>query len=192
MKMLEGLRRQRPMLARDIKRAGASKSPRGSTRSISGRIRSLQSGEEGQAIVETTVCLVFIVLPLVFGLFMFGLYIAYYQDLTQAVGAAGVRVGSDRGVSSDPCADALATIQGTSPLNLTASNLTLTVTYAQPGSSSFTTLGGNSCPGNANSILGTTYGGTAVVSATYIVPCPVPFAKFVCQPVGAQVTEYVY
>jgi TadE-like protein len=187
MKMLNGLGRQLPMVGRNKKRAGASKSQPISACSLIGRVRSLHSGEEGQAILETTLCLVFVLLPLVFGMFFFGLYIAYYQDLTQAVGAAGVRVGSDRGNSLDPCADALTTMNGASPLVLTPANLTLTVTF------NGTTLGGKTC---ANASLGSTYGGTAVVSASYIIPCPVPaipgLKRVVCQPVQAQVTEYVY
>jgi TadE-like protein len=194
MKMLSGLGRKRTVLGRGMNSAGASMRLRGSNRSIVGRLRSLQSGEEGQAILETTLCFVFIVLPVVFGLFGFGIYIAYQQALTQAVGAAGVRVGSDRNVSADPCADALTTVVNASPLYLNASNLTLTVTFAPAGSSTFATLGGKTC--STATLGGGTAGGTAVVAATYKVPCMIPkvpgLTRIVCQSVGAVVTEYVY
>jgi Flp pilus assembly protein TadG len=194
MKMLSGLGRKRATLGRGMNSAGASTRLRGSNGSIVGRLRSLHSGEEGQAILETTLCLVFLLLPVVFGVFGFGIYIAYQQALTQGVGAAGLRVGSDRGVSSDPCLDALNTIVGASPLYLNPSNLTLTVTFAPAGSSTFASLGGKTC--STATLGGATPGGTAVVAATYKVPCFIPkvpgLTRIVCQSVGAVVTEYVY
>jgi Flp pilus assembly protein TadG len=129
-----------------------------------------------------------VLLMLVMGLFWLGLWIAYYQALTQAVGAGGQVLAHDRGNSTNPCADALAAMQAASPLYLNPANITVTVSL------NGTSLGGsnNSCPGNALSDLGTAGGGTVQVRATYTYTCKIPWSTTVCSSLYAQVTEYVY
>lgn len=173
-----------------LKRAAASKSEHAEARFSGARVCArLHSGKEGQAIVEFALLLP-ILLMLIIGLFGFGLYIAYFQALTQAVGAGGQVLAHSRGVSSNPCADALTAIQAASPLKIDPANITVTVTFN--GSS----LGGsnNSCPGTASTNLGTAGGGTVVVGATYTYPCLFFnwHTSIICTPLSAQVTEYEY
>jgi Flp pilus assembly protein TadG len=162
-------------------------------RPIGGRFRAcLRSGDEGQSIVEFAFVLPLMVL-LVMGLFGLGLFIAYYQALTQATGEAAQTLAKSRAITADPCATTLTALEAASPLHLNPSSITLTVQFAPLNSTTFTTLGGNSCPTTASSSLGgTTSGGTVIVGVSYIYSCHLPFSSVVCQPITSQVTEYVY
>ena len=178
-----------------MRRAAASKSEYAESRFSSGRVGArLRSGGEGQSLVEFALVLP-LLLMLVFGLFYFGLYIAYFQSLAQAVGAGGQTLAHERGNTTNPCADALTAIENASPLLINPSKITLTVTFTPYGGSPVA-LGGNSCAGlstDSNTELGgKIQGGNILVGASYTFPCPIPWSKIVCSPLYAQVQEYVY
>jgi hypothetical protein len=183
-----------------MKRAAVSKNEHTEARFSRGRVGSrLHCGKEGQSIVEFALVLP-ILMILVVGLFGFGLYIAYFQDLTQAVGNAGQTLAQERGSATplNPCADALAAIKSASPLYMNTANITLVVKFTPYGGTTPVVLGGNSCSGSdTNTELGgKTSGGQVFVSAQYAYPCLFfswsNLSKIVCQPLYAQVTEYVY
>jgi Flp pilus assembly protein TadG len=179
---------QTGVLPRGLNRAAGASRTSVKAQSIDGWLRaSFRCGDEGQSLLEMAFVLP-VLLMLVMGLFWLGLWIAYYQALTQAVGAGGQVLAHDRGNSTNPCADALAAMQAASPLYLNPANITVTVSL------NGTSLGGsnNSCPGNALSDLGTAGGGTVQVRATYTYTCKIPWSTTVCSSLYAQVTEYVY
>jgi len=189
MKVLNAIRPQTQSIKPGLIRVEASKDARPHTRFPAARLRSFRgAGEEGNAILEMAFALPILVM-MVFGLFYFGIYIAYYQALTQAVGAAGQYLSHDRGYAANPCLIAVQQMQAASPMNLLSNNLSVQVLYN--GAS----LGTNSCSGTASSNLGTTGGGTVQVIGTYNTNCPIPTVttnRIFCSPLVAQVTEYVY
>ncbi|MGP8173229.1 MAG: TadE/TadG family type IV pilus assembly protein [Terracidiphilus sp.] len=200
MKNPNGLRGQAMALMPGMRRAAASKNEHAEARFPGGRVGSrLHSGKEGSAIVEFALMMP-VLLILIVGLFGFGLYISYAQDLTQAVGNAGETLAHERGASTplNPCADALTAIQAASPLYMSPTKITLVVKFTPYGGTTPVVLGGNSCSGSDDNteLGGKTPGGTVFVSAQYSYPCLyfswLNLANMVCQPLYAQVTEYVY
>lgn len=123
--MLSGLRRECTMIVRDMNHAGASARLRGSARSIVGRARSLRSGEEGQALVETALATMLLLLPLMLAMFSLSMALYSYQRLGFATFTAAQEVGVGRGTlpGGDPCATVATAVTNSLP-GWTASKFT--------------------------------------------------------------------
>jgi Flp pilus assembly protein TadG len=108
-------------------------------------------------------------LVILIGVFSFGLVYYNQLTLTQAVGAGAQYVQMYAPYTTDPCSDALTTIEAAAP-SLAASSITLTLTINNGTPSS----GVTTCPGQATN-MATAIGSTGAsgfpvtVKATY--PC---------------------
>jgi Flp pilus assembly protein TadG len=151
----------------------------------------LRRDEEGQSLVEFALVLPVLML-VVFGMFAFGFYIAYFQAVTQAVGIAGQKVANSRNDVTDPCATAVTALEQASPLYINPAKLSVQVWFEEPGSSTYNELGTNTCSGTQSTVLGTQGGGSVEVIAIYTYPCVIPYQKGICNPITAGVIEYVY
>lgn len=134
------------------------------------RLRVCKRGEEGGALVEMALVLPILMLVLT-GIFSFGIAMANYMQLTEAVDVGGRLLAISRNQYLDPCAAAVTAIESAAP-SLAPANMTFT--FVLNG----TTYSGTSCSsssytsGAAGAI--TTAGtaipnGTAQVTVTY--PC---------------------
>jgi Flp pilus assembly protein TadG len=90
-----------------------------------GRIRLDTGNEEGQALLEFTICLP-ILLLVVTGIFTFGIVLNNYLVLTNAVTIGAQQLALSRGQTTDPCATTVTAVSGAS-LNLTAATLSYTI-----------------------------------------------------------------
>jgi Flp pilus assembly protein TadG len=176
-------------LRRAVNRATIATEAHAETRSPGQRRRALLlSGEQGQAMVELTLTLPAMLMVMT-AIFTFGIAFNNQVTLNNAVGLGGQYLSSIRNTTSDPCADTLKAIEAAAP-NLTAANITLTITI------NGTAEAGNTCAG-ATSTLFAAQGDPVTVKATY--PCvlsimtPAYGPKFIsnCLLV-AKVTEYEY
>jgi Flp pilus assembly protein TadG len=164
-------------------------------RSSRARARLLNRHVEGQALVEFALTLP-LLLIMVTAIFWFGTTFNHYLELTTAVGIGGELFSVSRGSSyTDPCAQAVTTIQTAAPL-LSWTTATPAPTYSfvlTPSGGSGTSYGG-SCSGVA---LATNE--QAAITVTY--PCALPFSIFSMGPLftiqtpsctlTAQVTELI-
>ena len=181
-----------------MKLVAASLGVRAGIRSPGRRVhaRSGASSERGQASVEFALLLVFILLPFFVGIITVGVVINRYLELTDAVSIGARQLAISRGScvgtgcpnTTDPCAAAVATIEGAAPF-LISSNLTFTFV-----------INGTTYPGTSCSSSGTTTGaagnmsaGAALtVTATYPVNFSVWGTKYdTGQTMTAQTTEII-
>lgn len=86
--------------------------------------RHLRNGEDGQSLIEFAFCLPPLMV-LMTGMFAFGMAISNYIMLTNATSAAAIQLSISRGQLAspnyDPCATAVAVVQGAAPTLKTAS-----------------------------------------------------------------------
>jgi Flp pilus assembly protein TadG len=127
-----------------------------SCRRQTARQRAKVSGEEGSALVETS-----LVIPIIFlmmtGIFSFSIALYQKLELAQAVASGARYLSVDRG-DTDPCAAAVAKIYAAAP---TLTQSSITTTFVLNG----TTYNGKTCSGTTNMVSG----GNAQLTATY--PC---------------------
>jgi Flp pilus assembly protein TadG len=145
------------------------------------RFGRLRRGEAGSTVAETALVLP-VLLVVLTGIFSFGIILNQYLVLTNAVnggarGFAASAPGSDGGYSimdsGDPCEYAATTIQN-SASNLTASNLTYTITYTTAKTAAVTTYNGTGSSSPSCSDLPMSQGDSVVIKAVYPVT-PVMF-----------------
>ena len=137
--------------------------------------------QNGSSLIEFALVMPVMLLVMT-GIFSMGIAFNQQEQLTQAVGAGGQYLQQIRTSTTDPCKDTYNAITGAAP-NLTAANITLTVTMGT------TAVTAKTCSGD-QSLL--TQGGNATVSATY--PCSIIAYKYTfgtCT-LNAKVTEYEY
>jgi hypothetical protein len=152
-----------------VNRAGAPRkvgaaAPARGARSLP-RLRS--DGERGAALVEFALVLP-ILMTLVMGLLMSGIFINQYLELTNAVAIGGQVLAVDRGNTTDPCLDAVTAIQNTAPL-LTPSNIKFSFTLngvSFPSSGTYAGGGSSYCTGGAADLI---QNANVEIIATY--PC---------------------
>jgi Flp pilus assembly protein TadG len=122
----------------------------------------MHAGEQGSAIVEFALILPMLLL-LTTGIFVFGIAMNNYMQLTNAVSNGARTLAISAQLTTDPCATAYTAVTNAAP-NLNASNFTFTyvlngTTYTGTTCSSSSVLTG--AAGNLSS------GSTATVTATY-------------------------
>jgi Flp pilus assembly protein TadG len=120
----------------------------------------LRLGEQGQSLVEFAL-IVPILLLLTTGIFVFGLAMNNYMQLTNAVSTGARTVAINAGITTDPCATAATAIETAAP-GLSASGLTFSISFI--GTSATVNATGATCTADAASL---TSGSTVTVTATY-------------------------
>lgn len=148
---------------------------------LAARFGRLRRGDAGSTVAETALVLP-VLLVVLTGIFSFGIILNQYLVLTNAVngGARGFSAsapGTDGGVSiedsGDPCKYAATTIQN-SATNLTASNLSYTITYTVAKTSAATKYTGTGSSSPSCSGLAMSQGDSVEIQAVYPVT-PVMF-----------------
>lgn len=110
-------------------------------------------GEEGQSMVEFALVAP-MMLALVMGIFMFGIFMNSYLSLTDAVETGAQQLALLRGNADDPCATTVTNVENSAP-GLTAGSLKFSIKL---GGTGYTTT----CNG-----VGMTTGETAQLTVTY-------------------------
>jgi Flp pilus assembly protein TadG len=148
-------------LARTLSRAVLLAEP-ASGRRPGGRqlLALLRTGEQGQSLVEFALLLP-ILLLLTTGIFVFGVAMNNYMELTNAVSVGARTVAINAGITTDPCATAATAIETAAP-GLSASGMTFTVKFITSATS--VTANGATCSTDAADL---TSGSTVQVVATY-------------------------
>jgi|HubBroStandDraft_5_1064220.scaffolds.fasta_scaffold23779_2 Flp pilus assembly protein TadG len=118
----------------------------------------LRAGEQGQSLVEFALLLPVLML-LTTGIFVFGVAMNNYMELTNAVSVAARTVAINAGITTDPCATASTAVINAAP-GLSSSGMTFSVTFV----SASVTAPGTSCKSDAADL---TSGSTVQVTATY-------------------------
>jgi Flp pilus assembly protein TadG len=129
--------------------------------------RSIANSTEGQALVETALILP-IVLVIVFGILVFGIFTMQIMSLAQGVNNAGNVLSVSAGQTTDPCSLAATSVQQAAPL-LSSGSLTYSVTETPSGGSA-QTYSGSSCSSTSTTTGAAgnlSSGGTVQVTATY-------------------------
>jgi Flp pilus assembly protein TadG len=124
----------------------------------------LSKEEKGQSLVEFAVCLPPMFL-LITGIFVFGMFVANYVTLTNAVSVAAMQLAISRSQTLDPCATASAAVYAAAP-SLNQSQLTFTFSLngnQYSGTTCSSTSYTTGAPGNL------VQGKTAQITVTY--PC---------------------
>jgi Flp pilus assembly protein TadG len=142
-----------------------------STRALSKRISSqlerfFQS--EGQALVETALILP-IVMIIVMGILVFGIFTMQIMSLTQGVSNAGRVLAVSSGQTTDPCSLAATSVQNAAPL-LSKSSLTYSITLTPTVGGISHNYSQASCPSTSTTTGAAGYlvsGGTVSVTASY-------------------------
>jgi Flp pilus assembly protein TadG len=155
---------------------------------FSGLRRALR--QEGQALVETAL-VVPIIITLVFGILIFGIFTMQIMSLTEGVSSAGRVLAVSAGQTLDPCALAATTLQKAAPV-LSTSSLSYSValtpqggsTQTYPGASCSSTSTTTGAPGNLVS------GGTVQITATYS-NCSLQFYGKNFLPRGCSITSTI-
>jgi Flp pilus assembly protein TadG len=94
--------------------------------SILARVHSRSgTGEEGQALVEFAL-VASMLLVVVTGVLIFGIFEMQLMSLTEGVNSAGRVLAVEAGLTLDPCADAVKAVQNAAPL-LSSSNMSYTI-----------------------------------------------------------------
>ena len=123
----------------------------------------LDSGEQGQSLVEFTLILPMLLL-LATGIMVFGMAMNNYLQLTNAVSVGARTVAINAGVTLDPCATAANAIIAAAP-GLNPANFTFSYIFSgHPYSSSTCPSSSFNTPGSAKDLAS---GTTATVTATY-------------------------
>ncbi|HXR40248.1 MAG TPA: TadE/TadG family type IV pilus assembly protein [Terracidiphilus sp.] len=192
----EGIAR---VLWRRVVRAAAAPQAHGEPGSPPRRLRALLlAGEEGQSLVEFALVLPML-LVVVTGIMVFGIYETQIMSLTEGVDSAGRVVSVSAGQTLDPCALAATTVASGAPIlnaagisysitlnpipgNLTANNHNYTGTGASTSCSGSSTTTG--APGNLVS------GGTVTIQATYTA-CSLKFYGNNLMPGGCSISQQI-
>src|SRR5579872_2558060 len=95
--------------------------------------------DDGQALVETALILP-IVLTIVFGILVFGIFTMQIMSLAQGVNNAGNVLSVSAGQTTDPCSLAVTSVQQAAPL-LSSASLSYSVTMTPSGGSAQTYSG---------------------------------------------------
>ena len=146
--------------------------------------------DEGQALVETALILP-IVLTIVFGILVFGIFTMQIMSLAQGVNNAGNVLSVSAGQTTDPCALAATNVQSAAPL-LSSANLSYTVTLTPSGGSA-QPYSGSSCSSSSTTTGAAGYlvsGGTVQVTATYT-NCSLKFYGKNFLPNGCSITNTI-
>jgi Flp pilus assembly protein TadG len=142
---------------------------------------SFDDGEDGQSLIEFALCLPPL-LMLMTGIFVFGIALANYVQLTNACNVGALQLSIDRqnlpSPNYDPCATAVSAVQGAAPI-LTAANMKFVVvlngtSYPSNG----TPTAGLSCTSSSETTgaaANLVQGKSATVTVTY--PCTLAFYK---------------
>jgi len=145
---------------------------------------------EGQALVETALVMP-IIITIVFGILVFGIFTMQIMSLTEGVSSAGRVLAVSAGQTKDPCALAATSIQGAAPV-LSPSNLSYSVVLTPLGGSA-QTYNGASCSststitGAAGNLIS---GGTVQITATYA-NCSLQFYGKNFMPKGCSISSTI-
>jgi len=146
--------------------------------------------DEGQALAETA--LVFpVILILITGILIFGIFIMQMMSLTEGVSNAGRVLSVSAGQTTDPCALTATSLQSAAPL-LVKANLSYSITLTPPGGSA-TTYNGASCSsadtttGAAGKLLS---GGVVSITASYS-QCSLAFFGNNLMPGGCSISRTI-
>jgi Flp pilus assembly protein TadG len=145
---------------------------------------------DGQALVETALILP-IVLTIVFGILVFGIFTMQIISLGQGVNNAGSVLSVSAGQTTDPCSLAATSVQQAAPL-LSSGSLSYSVTMTPSGGSA-QTYSGSSCSGSSTTTGPPGYllsGGTVQVTASYT-NCSLKFFGKNFLPNGCSITSTI-
>jgi Flp pilus assembly protein TadG len=135
---------------------------------IAARIRSW-SDEEGQALVEFSL-VASILLVVVTGILIFGIFEMQVMSLTEGVNSAGRVLAVSAGLTTDPCNLAAQAVQNAAP-SLKPASLSYTVVLnPSPGVTANQTYTGSSCSSTSTTTGAAGYlatGGNVTVTASY-------------------------
>jgi Flp pilus assembly protein TadG len=131
-------------------------------RTAVGRIRA--SREEGSALVEMAIVIPMLML-IVTALFAFGIGLNNYLELTDAVSIAARQMAISRGQTTDPCAQAVTTIEHAAP-QLKPASLTFSFVLNGTSYSGTSCSSGTTTTGAAGNLV---QGASAQMTVTY--PC---------------------
>jgi len=176
-----------------MRRNVASQAKVGEKRSASIR-NSLQARfgipEKGQALVETALVLP-VILIIVSGMLIFGIFVMQMMSLAEGVNNAGRVVSVSAGQTLDPCNLAATSLKSAAPL-LTPANLSYSITLTPPGGSA-ATYNGASCSstdtssGAAGKLVS---GGVLTITATYS-QCSLQFYGNNLMPGGCSISKTI-
>ena len=147
-------------------------------------------GTDGQALVETALILP-IVLAIVFGILVFGIFTMQIISLGQGVNNAGSVLSVSAGQTTDPCSLAATSVQQAAPL-LSTGSLSYSVTMTPSGGSA-QTYSGSSCSSSSTTTGAPGYlvsGGTVQVTASYT-NCSLKFFGKNFFPNGCSITSTI-
>lgn len=145
---------------------------------------------EGQALVETALVLP-VILTIVMGILIFGIFTMQIMSLTQGVSSAGLLLAVSSGQTTDPCALAATSLQKAAPI-LNSTNLSYTVSLTPEGSTTHTYTG-SSCSSTSTTSGAAGYltsGGTVQVTASYS-NCSLQFYGKNFLPNGCSITSTI-
>jgi Flp pilus assembly protein TadG len=127
------------------------------------------SNEEGQALVEFSL-VASVLLVVVTGILIFGIFEMQVMSLTEGVNSAGRVLAVSSGLTTDPCSLAAQAIQNASPtLKSTSLNYTI-VLNTNPGVTANQTYSGSSCSSTSTTTGAAQYlvtGGNVTATASY-------------------------
>lgn len=122
------------------------------------------SRETGQALLEFALCLP-VLLLVVTGICVFGVFLNQYLTLTNAVTVAAQQLALSRGQTTDPCSLTATAVEAAGP-SLTASSLNFTITLNGSSYTGSSCNSGSTTTGAAGNLV---QGATAQVAVSY--PC---------------------
>jgi Flp pilus assembly protein TadG len=164
-------------------------------RSITARIRSWSGfDDEGQALVELAL-VSSILLVVVTGILVFGIFEMQMMSLTEGVNSAGRALAVSAGLTLDPCDAAAKAVQGAAPL-LSPSNLSYQIVLNPTPSLGSTTnhsYSTASCSSTSTTTGAPSYlisGGTVTVTATDS-NCSLKFFGNNLMPNGCQISQSI-
>jgi Flp pilus assembly protein TadG len=148
----------------------------------------LAAGEEGQALVEMAVMFGFLLLPVVTGILIFGVYMAQVQSVTEGVSAAGSTLVTLAGLTNsevpDPCASVSTAFLNAAPMvSSNTSMLAFTTTIAAKNHT------GTSCQDAASDLF--TAGGTPVTVTVTYTGCSLNIYGKNFNPAGCTITRSI-
>jgi Flp pilus assembly protein TadG len=159
MKIQSGLHGTAAAFKRAVSRASTSTELAGAARSSRRWVRALlRSGEQGSALVEFTLIAPMLLL-LTTGIFVFGIAMNNYMQLTNAVSIAARTMAISANITTDPCATAYTAVTSAAP-GLNPSSMTFTLTL---NGTTYTGTTCNTTAAQTNLATGT----TATLTVTY-------------------------